>query len=159
MGRTNVDVRFGSKAEELTLSKWRPLRAGLRTNEGRSEGLELFDKALRNRNSLTIESALYCSTVVGLFMRLPAIIATALVLLSAGHASAFTIYPATNSNGSSRYVDPDDQVRSMFGLSGGDSQRLGPDIGSGRLSAAKSIITNQGVLSPDWFFSTAPRRR
>jgi len=121
--------------------------------------LELFGKALRNRNSLTIESALYCAAVVGLFMRLPAIIATALVLLSAGHASAFTIYPATNSNGSSRYVDPDDQVRSMFGLSGGDSQRLGPDIGSGRLSAAKSIITNQGVLSPDWFFSTAPRRR
>ena len=42
----------------------------------------------------------------------------------------------------------------LFGGSGGESQHLVGDVTSDRSSsAAKALITNQGVLSPDLFFS------
>jgi hypothetical protein len=91
------------------------------------------------------------------------IAAMGLMLASVPYASAFTIDPSsgTNPDGSSRYVDPDDQIHSMlFGGSGGESQHLGLDATSDRTAAAaKALITNQGVLAPDLFFSTTPRRR
>jgi hypothetical protein len=93
---------------------------------------------------------------------LPVVTALAAVLLFMHHASAFSSDPASGANpdGSPRYVDPDDQVRSSLGLRGGESQDLGDDRSSDRRTlSAPDVITSQGVLSPNWFFSTAPVRR
>ncbi len=53
---------------------------------------------------------------------LPIVVAAVLatVLVSADRTSAFTIDPGsgTNSDGSPRYVDPDDQIQFMLGLRG-----------------------------------------
>jgi hypothetical protein len=96
-------------------------------------------------------------------MRLLSIVVVALtaVLLFSHHASAFSSDPnsGTNADGSPRYVDPDDQIRSRFG--GGDGEnRLGYDRGSDRRKlSAPEVITGQGVLAPNSFFSTTPSRR
>jgi hypothetical protein len=78
------------------------------------------------------------------------------------HASAFSIDPSSSMNpdGSPRYVDPDDQIHSMFGGKGGDSQDLGYDANSDhRKPSAQEIINGQGVLAPEFFFSAVPSRR
>jgi hypothetical protein len=96
-------------------------------------------------------------------MRLiPVVTAVAAVLLCTHHASAFSIDSSsgTNFDGSPRYVDPDDQIRSMLGGKSGDSQVLGYDANSDhRKPSAQEIINGQGVLAPGFFFSTAPSRR
>jgi uncharacterized membrane protein len=81
-------------------------------------------------------------------------VALASVMICAHSASAFTIYSGGTSFGSSRYADPDDQIRSYFGL--------GPDGGHDRsfdrsTMRAQDVIVNQGVLSPGWFFGRASR--
>jgi uncharacterized membrane protein len=81
-------------------------------------------------------------------------IALASVLMCAHPASAFTIYSGGGSGGSSRYADPDNQFRSYFGLGGGSEHDRSYDRGT---LPAQSVIVNQGVLAPDWFFGR-PRR-
>jgi hypothetical protein len=51
-------------------------------------------------------------------------IALASLLMCAHPASAFMIYSGGGTGGSSRYADPDDQIRSYFGLGGGHRARL-----------------------------------
>jgi hypothetical protein len=92
------------------------------------------------------------------------VVALAAVPLFSHHASAFSSDPTsgTNADGSARYVDPDDQIRSRFGGIGGEGgeSRLGYDRGSDRRKlSAPEIVTGQGVLAPNSFFSTAPSRR
>ena len=87
-------------------------------------------------------------------MRLvPVVVAAVAVVLSfTHHASAFSSDPmsGTNADGSARYVDPDDQVRSALGAKGGDSQDLGYDASSVRRKLpAPAVITGQGVLAPN----------
>jgi hypothetical protein len=95
-------------------------------------------------------------------MRLFVVVAAlAAVLVSTHHVSAFSSDPAsgTNADGSARYADPDDQVRSALGGKGSDSQDLGYDHNSDRRKLpAQAVITGQGVLAPNWFYSAAPRR-
>ena len=83
-------------------------------------------------------------------------IALASVLMCAHPASAFMIYSSgsTGAGGSSRYADPDNQFRSYFGLGGGIEHDRSYDR---RALPAQSVIVNQGVLAPDWFFAR-PRR-
>ena len=91
---------------------------------------------------------------------LPVIGALALALASvsigAHPASAFMIYSGggTGAGGSSRYGDPDDQIRSYFGLGGGIEHDRSYDR---RTLPAQSVIVNQGVLAPDWFFGRSRR--
>jgi hypothetical protein len=92
------------------------------------------------------------------------VVALAVVPLFVHHASAFSSDPTsgTNADGSARYVDPDDQVRSRFGgmAGGGGESNLGYDRGSDRTRpSAPEIVTGQGVLAPNSFFSTAPSHR
>jgi hypothetical protein len=88
--------------------------------------------------------------------------ALAAMLLSSHHASAFSSDPAsgTNADGSPRFVDPDDQIRSHFGSTGGEigESRLGYDRDRRKMQALE-VITGQGVLAPNSFFSPAPSRR
>jgi hypothetical protein len=82
-------------------------------------------------------------------------------LLPVLHASAFSTDPTsgTNPDGSPRFVDPDDQIRSFFfGGSG-----VNEDGWSDRNSAPRTAFpspdgTNQGITFPSWFFPTSPRR-
>jgi hypothetical protein len=96
-------------------------------------------------------------------MRLvPVVTAVAAVLLCTHHATAFSVDSSsgTNPDGSARYADPDDQIHSMLGSKGGDSQNLGYDANSDhRKPSPQEIINGQGVLAPGFFFSTAPSRR
>jgi hypothetical protein len=96
-------------------------------------------------------------------MRLFPVVTLAALLLFSHRASAFSSDPAsgTNVDGSARYVDPDDQIRSRFGTGGEDGEsRLGYDRGSDhRRQPASEVITGQGVLAPNSFFSTAPSNR
>jgi hypothetical protein len=91
-------------------------------------------------------------------MRLPVIGAMALasVLICAHPAFAFTIYSGggTSSGGSSRYADPDDQIRSYLGLGADIEHDRSFDR---RTLPAQSVIVNQGVLSPAWYFGRARR--
>jgi hypothetical protein len=91
------------------------------------------------------------------------IAAAGLVLVAAQQASAFTMetWSGSNSDGSSRYADPDDQIRMLFGGSGGggSNPQLGADPSGARTLAAQSLIVNQGVLAPNWYFSGRPSRR
>jgi hypothetical protein len=97
-------------------------------------------------------------------MRLLAVVVVALavVLLLSHRASAFSSDPASgiNADGSARYVDPDDQIRSRFGVGGeGGESQTGYDRGSDhRKLSAPEVVTDQGVLAPNSFFSTAPSR-
>jgi hypothetical protein len=107
-----------------------------------------------------------CLSFGATFMRLlpVAVVALAAVLLSSHHASAFSSDPAsgTTADGSARYVDPDDQIRSRFGGIGGEGgeSQLGYDRGSDRRKMpATEVITGQGVLAPNSFFSATPSRR
>src|ERR1700730_10939664 len=78
------------------------------------------------------------------------------VLLPVLHASAFTIDPAsgTNPDGSSRFVDPDQQIHSFFGGSA-----VNEDGWADRNSGAPATVgTAQGITFPNWFFPTSPPR-
>jgi hypothetical protein len=96
---------------------------------------------------------------------LPVAVMTVLAaaLLFSNHASAFSSDPTsgTNVDGSSRYVDPDDQIHSRFGLGGdGSESQTGYDRGSDhRRLSAPEVISGQGVLVPNSIFSTAPPSR
>jgi hypothetical protein len=85
-------------------------------------------------------------------MRLVSVVtAVAALLLCTHHASAFSMDSSagTAPDGSSRYVDPDEQVRSMLGGKDDDSNDLGYDANSHhRKRPAQEIINGQGVLIP-----------
>jgi hypothetical protein len=80
-------------------------------------------------------------------------------LLPATHASAFTIDPAsgTNSDGTPRFVDPDEQVHSSFGGSNlNEDGWVDRNAVSPRL-APSTDAPNQGVTFPHLFFPTPNR--
>ena len=82
---------------------------------------------------------------------LPVVTAVAAVLLCTHHASAFSTDSSSGTapDGSSRYVDPDEQIRSMLGGKDDDSNDLGYDANSHhRKRPAQEIINGQGVLIP-----------
>jgi hypothetical protein len=85
-------------------------------------------------------------------MRLVSIAAAvAALLLLTHHASAFSTNSSTDAaaDGSSHYVDPDEQIRSMLGGKDDDSDRLGYDANSRHMKQpAQEIINGQGVLIP-----------
>jgi hypothetical protein len=83
------------------------------------------------------------------------------LLLPALHASAFTMDSASGANpdGSSRFVDPDEQIHSSF--FGGST--VNEDGWADRNSVSRNAVpgTNaptQGVTFPNWFFPTSPHR-
>ena len=83
------------------------------------------------------------------------------VLLPVLHASAFTIdsTSGTTSDGSPRFVDPDEQVHSFF--FGGSA--VNEDGWADRNSVSRNVApatdaTNQGITFPSLFFPTSPRR-
>jgi hypothetical protein len=83
------------------------------------------------------------------------------VLLPVLHASAFTIDSAsgTNPDGSSRFVDPDEQIHSSF--FGGST--VNEDGWADRNSVSRNAVPGtdgpaQGITFPNWFFPTSPRR-
>jgi hypothetical protein len=87
------------------------------------------------------------------------VVALASVLLFPHHASAFSSDPSsgTNADGSSRYVDPDDQISSHLGAKGDEGSDSGYDSSSGRRKQpAQEVITGQGVLAPNSYFSATP---
>jgi len=92
------------------------------------------------------------------------VVVLAAVPLFSHHASAFSgdTGSGTTADGSPRYVDPSGDVRSRLGAAGdevGEGQ-LGYDRGSDhRRPPAQEVISGQGVLAPDAYFSTAPSRR
>jgi hypothetical protein len=96
-------------------------------------------------------------------MRLVSVVtAVAALLLCTHHASAFSLDSSTGTvpDGSSRYVDPDEQIRSMLGGKDDDNHDLGYDANSHhRKRPAQEIINGQGVLIPGSFSSTAPSGR
>ena len=97
-------------------------------------------------------------------MRLVSVVtAVAALLLCTHHASAFSMDSSTGTapGGSSRYVDPDEQIRSMLGGRDDASDGPGYDANSHqRKQPAQEIINGQGVLIPQGAFSsTAPSRR
>jgi hypothetical protein len=88
-------------------------------------------------------------------------VATAVALLLCTHpASAFDSSTGTAPNGSSGYVDPDEQIRSKLGGKDDVSDDLGYDANSHhRKRPAQEIINGQGVLIPGSFPSTTPSGR
>ena len=88
-------------------------------------------------------------------MRLVSVVtAVAAVLLCTHHASAFSMDSSSGTapDGSSRYVDPDEQIRSMLGGKDDDSDDLGYDANSHhKKRPAQEIINGQGVLIPGSF--------
>ena len=96
-------------------------------------------------------------------MRLVLVVtAVVAVLLCTDHASAFSGDASNGAavDGSSGYVDPDDQIRAMLGGKEDDSHDLGYDANSHhRKQPAQEIINGQGVLIPGFYSSTAPSRR
>ena len=83
------------------------------------------------------------------------------VLLPVLHASAFTIDSAsgTNPDGSSRFMDPDEQIHSSF--FGGSA--VNEDGWADRNSAYRNFSpgadgSNQGITFPNLFSPTLPRR-
>jgi len=95
-------------------------------------------------------------------MRLVSVVtAVAALLLCTYPASAFSMDSSTGAapEGSSRYVDPDEQIRSMLGGKDDDSHELGYDANSHhRKRPAQEIINGQGVLIPGSFSSTPSGR-
>ena len=83
------------------------------------------------------------------------------ILLPVLHASAFTIDPAsgTNADGSSRFVDPDEQIHSSFFGGSAINEDGWADRNSVRRNAAPATVgTDQGITFPNWFFPTSPPR-
>jgi hypothetical protein len=82
------------------------------------------------------------------------------VIFSGHHALAFTIdeRSGTNSDGSPRYVDPDDQVPPYFIQGQTRSNNYDRNFGP-QYTAPASEGSSQGLKFPDWLFPTAPRRK
>jgi hypothetical protein len=97
-------------------------------------------------------------------MRLPYSFAVAMlltILLPVLHASAFTIDSAsgTNPDGSSRFMDPDEQIHSSFFGGSAVNEDGWADRNSVRRDAAPATDgATQGITFPNWFFPTSPRR-
>jgi hypothetical protein len=91
-----------------------------------------------------------------------AVIVLAAVLLVPHHARAFSsdFVGGANADGSPQLADPDDQIRSRFGLGddGGDSQSGSNHSSVHGRQPATEVITGQGVLAPNYFFSNTPPR-
>lgn len=95
-------------------------------------------------------------------MRLVSVVTAVAALLICTHpASAFDSSTGTAApDGSSRYVDPDEQIRSMLGGKDDDSHGPGYDANSHHSKRpAQEIINGQGVLIPGSLSSTAPSGR
>ncbi len=93
-------------------------------------------------------------------LSLAAAVAATALLLSAYHASAFTIVSSGAGGFGAGLADPDDMVRQLYlggpgGGSGGDS----PVLGSGNRATlpAQSLIMSQGVLAPNFYYSHGRR--
>jgi hypothetical protein len=87
-------------------------------------------------------------------------VAAATLLLSAYSASAFTIVSSGAGGFGAGLADPDDMVRQLAlggqgGGSGGNSV-LGLGVNRGPVSAP-SLITSQGVLAPNYYYSHGRR--
>jgi hypothetical protein len=83
------------------------------------------------------------------------------VLLPVLHAHAFTSDPTSgmNPDGSPRFVDPDDQIHSLFSGGSGLNEYGWADRNSASRNAFPSPGgVDQGVTFPNWFFPTSPRR-
>jgi hypothetical protein len=97
-------------------------------------------------------------------MRLLYVLATAMLLtllIPVLHASAFTIDPAsgTNPDGSSRFVDPDEQIHSSyFGGSSVNDEGWADRNSVSRHAVPGTDAPSQGVTFPNWLFPTSPRR-
>ena len=86
-------------------------------------------------------------------------VATAALLLSAYSASAFTIVSSGAGGFGSSLADPDDMVRRLAmgaGGGGGGSPVLGLGVNRGPVSAP-SLITSQGVLAPNYYYTHGRR--
>jgi hypothetical protein len=85
-------------------------------------------------------------------MRLVVVVTAAVALLfCTHHASAFSTDSSsgTAADGSSRYADPDEQIRAMAGGKDDESNDLGYDANSHHMKRpAQEIINGQGVLIP-----------
>ena len=96
-------------------------------------------------------------------MRLLYSLAAAMLLstsLPALHASAFTMDSTggTTAEGS-RFMDPDEQVHSFFfGGSGVNEDGWANRTPASRNLAPAPDATNQGIIFPNLFLPTAPRR-
>lgn len=88
-----------------------------------------------------------------------AVVAAAL-LLSTYSASAFTIVSSGAGGFGSNLADPDDMVRQLAlggqGGGGGDNPVLGLGMNRGPVSAP-ALITSQGVLAPNYYYSHGRR--
>jgi hypothetical protein len=83
------------------------------------------------------------------------------ILLPVVQASAFTIDSAsgTNPDGSSRFMDPDEQIHSSFFGGSAVNEDGWADRNSVRRDVAPATDgTTQGITFPNWFFSTSPPR-
>ena len=86
-------------------------------------------------------------------------VAAATLLLSAYSASAFTIVSSGAGGFGSSLADPDDMVRALAmgaGGSGSSNPVLGLGMNRGPVSAP-SLITSQGVLAPNYYYSHGRR--
>jgi hypothetical protein len=87
-------------------------------------------------------------------------VAAATLLLSAYNASAFTIVSSGAGGFGAGLADPDDMVRQLYlggqGGGGGDSPVLGLGTNRGAL-AAQALISSQGVLAPNYYYTLGRR--
>jgi len=86
-------------------------------------------------------------------------VAAAALLLSAYSASAFTIVSSGAGGFGSSLADPDDVVSRLAmgaGGGGGGNPVLGLGVNRGPVSAP-SLITSQGVLAPNYYYSHGRR--
>ena len=86
-------------------------------------------------------------------------VAAVALLLSAYSASAFTIVSSGAGGFGSSLADPDDMVRHLAmgaGGGGGGNPVLGLGVNRGPVSAP-SLITSQGVLAPNYYYSHGRR--
>jgi hypothetical protein len=85
-------------------------------------------------------------------------VAAATLLLSAYHASAFTIVSSGSSGYGASLADPDDQMMRALQMGGGAGGNpvLGSTPGQ-RTVSAPALIMSQGVLAPNLFYSRSHR--
>jgi hypothetical protein len=82
-------------------------------------------------------------------------------LIAMPRVSAFTMDPASgaNSDGSPRFVDPEEQVRSFFfGGSGLNEDGWADRNSVARNAAPQTDGSNQGITFPNLLFPTSPHR-
>jgi hypothetical protein len=88
------------------------------------------------------------------------LVATTLLTAPAPHAFAFTIDPASgaNSDGTPRFVDPDEQGHSFFGGSSVNEDGWADRNSVARNAAPQTDGSNQGITFPNLLFPTSPHR-